>query len=57
MVKRYFIKFINSVKNKKFLTGLFAFSYLIGIILGVVLNNAEVKQKKYYGHYYGSYYG
>lgn len=26
-------------------------------ILGVVLNNAEAKQKKYYGHYYGSYYG
>ena len=26
-------------------------------ILGVVLNNAESKQKKYYGHYYGSYYG
>lgn len=26
-------------------------------ILGVVLNNAETKQKKYYGHYYGSYYG
>ena len=38
MVNRYFIKFINSVKNKKFLTCLFAFSYLLGIILGVVLN-------------------
>ena len=26
-------------------------------ILGVVLNKAENRQKKYYGHYYGNYYG
>ena len=26
-------------------------------ILGVVLNQADIKSKKYYGHYYGSYYG
>lgn len=26
-------------------------------ILGVVLNKADTKQRKYYGHYYGNYYG